>query len=155
VIERALHRGAERFGWRLIHYSIQITHLHLIAEACDRRALMRGMPGLAVRLARALNKLWRRTGCVFADRYYARALRTPREVRSALLYVLRNARHHGLAVDGIDPCSSAACFDGWAGNVTARARAWVTAMARTWLLSVGWRRHGLIGFDEQPRRTPP
>jgi hypothetical protein len=150
VIERALGRGAQRFGWRLVHYSIQTTHLHFIAEARDRRALSRGMQGLSVRLARALNTLWHRIGAVFADRYHARALRTPREVRCALLYVLQNARHHGLRVEGCDPCSSGAWFDGWAGTVVDFARTPLVVAASTWLLRVGWRRHGLIGLREAP-----
>jgi hypothetical protein len=105
-------------------------------------------------LARALNKLWNRKGSVFGDRYHARTLRTPREVRSALLYVLQNARHHGMRVRGIDPCSSGAWFDGWAQKVAAPARPQAAAAAQTWLLRVGWRRHGLIRLDEEPRRAP-
>jgi hypothetical protein len=155
VIEHALARGAQRFGWRLVHYSIQTTHLHFIAEARDGRALSHGMQGLSVRVARALNKLWCRTGSVFADRFHARVLRTPREVRCALLYVLQNARHHGLRLHGIDPCSSGARFDGWACRVPVPARRPAAVPARTWLLRIGWRRHGLIGLDEEPRRGSP
>ena len=61
--------------------------LHLVAESSDERALSRGMTGLAVRIARGLNRLWRRVGEVFPDRYHARILATPRAVRVALLYV--------------------------------------------------------------------
>src|SRR5688572_19214074 len=55
ALERAFASGSERFGFRLIHYSIQSTHLHLIVEAADARALSRGMQGLSIRVARALN----------------------------------------------------------------------------------------------------
>ena len=155
VIALALARSAERFGWRLVHYSIQTTHMHFIAEARDERALSRGMQGLSVRVARALNKLWNRTGSVFADRFHARALCTPREIRCALLYVLQNARRHGLRLLGIDPCSSGAWFDGWAGRVAVPARTPAAVEAKTWLLRIGWRRHRLIRPDEEPRREPP
>jgi REP element-mobilizing transposase RayT len=151
VIEDALRRGADRFGWRLVHYSIQTTHMHFIAEARNGLALSRGVQGLTVRLARALNKAWSRRGAVFADRYHARALRTPREVRCALLYVLHNARRHGLRIEGIDTCSSGAWFDGWTVRVAVPTRTPVVASARTWLLRVGWQRHGRIGVDERPR----
>ena len=150
AIERAFSSGAERFGFRLTQYSIQSNHLHLVAEAGDRRALSRGMQGLLVRVARAVNRLWRRMGSVFADRYHARQLRTPREVRTALVYVLHNARHHGVGVSGVDAYSSGPWFDGWK-HARTRLRAFPVALARTWLLRIGWRRHGLIGLDECPR----
>jgi REP element-mobilizing transposase RayT len=126
VLERVFAAGGERLGFRLIHYSIQTNHLHLIVEASDRRALSRGMQGLLVRVVRALNSLWRRTGSVFSDRYHAHILRTPREVRRALAYVLHNARHHGIVSRGIDPFTSGTAFDGWregARAPTARAPA--------------------------------
>jgi hypothetical protein len=126
----------------------------VIAEANDRRALSRGMQGLLVRVSRALNRLWRRRGSVFADRYHARSLRTPREVRAALVYVLHNAKHHGLRFPGIDPCSSGQWFDGWTEKIATSVAA-PLAKARTWLLREGWRRHGLISFAEAPSGGPP
>jgi REP element-mobilizing transposase RayT len=151
TIERALERGADRFGFRLVEYSIQSNHAHLIAEASDRRSLWRGMQGLKVRIAKALNKFWKRRGTVFSDRYHARILRTPREVRRALLYVLNNARRHGLKLLGIDPCSSGAWFSGWTIEQTLPPRSCAGVGARTWLLRLGWRRHGRIAIDEVPR----
>ena len=152
ALERVFAAGGERFGFRLIHYSIQTTHLHLIVEASDHRALSRGMQGLLVRVVRALNGLWKRTGSIVSDRYHAHILRTPREVRHALAYVLHNARHHGSQALGIDPYTSGLAFDGWRDapmNGTGAQTAGVPA--RTWLLRVGWRRHGLIGIDDPPR----
>jgi REP element-mobilizing transposase RayT len=144
-----------RGSFRLVHFSAQSNHLHLLVEAGDRAALGRGMQGLAIRLARRLNRLWGRRGGVFADRYHARALRTPREVRHALVYVLANARRHGIGYRGIDPHASGAWFGGWR-DAPRRAEAPCEApgpvsAARTWLLAVGWRRHGLIGTRESPR----
>ena len=95
-----------------------------------------------------------------SDRYHARALTSPREVRNCLRYVLLNQRHHVtervLDRDWIDPCSSAAWFDGWRRAVVADTwwKAELLAMrppvaaATTWLLTTGWRRHGLLLFDE-------
>jgi putative transposase len=116
------------------------------------------MKGLCVRIARALNHALERAGRVFADRYHARHLRTPREVRYALAYTLSNARKHGVRVEGIDPCSSGAAFDGWRER-GARALAVLAcpslavppvAAARSWLLRTGWRRHGLLGIADSP-----
>src|SRR5262245_8132441 len=80
---------------RVIEYSVQWNHLHLIAEATDERTLARAMISVTVRIARALNRLWKRAGRVFADRYHALILTTPRAVRHALIYCLQNARKHG------------------------------------------------------------
>jgi REP element-mobilizing transposase RayT len=153
VVRAGLDAAKERFGARVVHFSVQRDHLHLIVEAADVRALMRAMRALAIRLAMRLNRWWRRRGRVFADRYHARVLRTPREVRHVLAYVLLNGRRHGVARVGIDPCSSGAWFDGWAGlSVRPPAATAVVAAARTWLLRLGWRRHGPIRFGEVPGR---
>ena len=100
TVFRAFEAGAERFGFRLVHFSVQSNHLHLVVEANDRRALTRGMQGLAIRVAKAINRRLARRGRVFADRYHARALRSPREVRHALRYVLLNAQRHGVGGGG-------------------------------------------------------
>jgi REP element-mobilizing transposase RayT len=86
--------GRDRFGFRLVEFSVQSNHIHLICEGNDRRALTRGMQGLAVRLARCINKRLERTGKVFAERYHARQLPTPTETRHALVYVLGNYARH-------------------------------------------------------------
>ena len=64
AVERALGEVQERFGVRIVHYSIQGNHLHLIVEADDRESLAKGMQGLAIRIARAINRLFARAGQV-------------------------------------------------------------------------------------------
>ncbi len=152
VLQGALASGADRFGFRLIEYSVQTNHIHLIAEALDERALARGMQGLLVRVAKRLNRAWSRRGKVLFDRYHARLLRTPREVRTALVYVLQNARKHGAKLLGIDACSSGRWFTGWMDR-TAREGSTLPA-AGSWLLSAGWRRRGLLRTSEAPSRSP-
>jgi REP element-mobilizing transposase RayT len=152
ALRAAFGAGCDRFGFRLVHYSVQGNHLHFVAEAKDRQALSRGMQGLLIRVAKALNRTWRRAGSVFADRYHARVLRTPREVRNALRYVLGNARRHGQRlVHGIDYFASGWWFDGWREQPVITGLEGVArpvAAARTWLLAQGWRRHGLISLNE-------
>ena len=133
---------------------IQRDHSHAIVEADDRRALSRGMQGLLIRVARGLNKLWGRAGRVFADRYHDRSLRTPREVRSALLYVLNNARRHGLSIAGkLDPFASGGWFRGWSRRDAVPE--WSDeerplARGRSWLIRTGWRRHGPLRVHAVP-----
>src|SRR5712664_3471991 len=52
------------------------------------------MKGLEVRMARALNKVMGRKGPVFADRYHAHLLASPRQAANAVRYVLENWKVH-------------------------------------------------------------
>ena len=106
-IRRCFEQARGRFGARLVEYSVQGNHLHLILEAEDSVALSRGMQGLAIRLARTLNALMGRKGRVFDDHYHSRLLRTPTELVRAIRYVLGNAAHH-FGAAGADAFSSAA-----------------------------------------------
>jgi REP element-mobilizing transposase RayT len=153
ALRKAFAAGRERFGFRLCHYAILNDHLHLVVEATDRLALRRGLQGLAIRIARALNKLWGKKGKVFADRYHDRALTSPRAVRNALVYVMGNARKHAatgrmlLVPQAIDTFTSAPWFDGFRERVRVRGLETIlrpTTDARTWLLTIGWGRHGLV-----------
>jgi REP element-mobilizing transposase RayT len=155
LLRKVFAAACDRFGFRLVHFSIQRDHIHLIVEAADATALTRGMQGLTIRMARALNKLWGRKGTVFPDRYHARPLKTPREVRHALAYVLNNAwKHRGFGAHHPDAYASGWWFDGWLDQFTARnVPDRPTAPARTWLLTFGWRRHGLLSLAEVPARV--
>ena len=160
-VERSFAKASSRPGFRLVHYSLQRNHVHLIVEARDRGALGRGMMAIGARIARAVNRVLGRSGRVFADRYHLRVLKTPREVRAALRYVLLNARHHARRLAGkvaLDPASSARWFDGWRakalGGVDCASKGLASmapvARARTWLLRRGWRRHGLLDPADVP-----
>ena len=156
LLRRVFEAGRDRFGFRLVHYSVQLGHIHLIVEAEDRVALSRGMKGLLVRVARAINKLGGTAGQVFPKRYHEHVLRTPREVRHALCYVLHNAKKHRMRLDeGLDPFTSIPWLetDAWKEDVTIRGTEdWASpvVIARTWLLTTGWRRHGLLSIEEVP-----
>jgi putative transposase len=150
AVRAAFVKGStDRF--RIIHFSVQRDHVHLLLEADGHIRLRRGVQGLAIRIAKAVNRTLRRHGRVWADRYHVRALETPREVRHALVYVLQNWRKHLTDVRGLDPRSSAAWFTGWRVAIATPPQRVPIVAARTWLASVGWRRHGLLRFDEEPR----
>ena len=170
AIEASFAKACERGAFRLVHYSIQDDHAHLVVEAADREVLGRGMKSIAARFARAVNRALRRSGPVLKERYHLRVLKTPREIRNALAYVLLNARKHvvqRLQRRGhsllpttnaeLDPASSARWFDGWRPGLVAKqppgedeGHPRAVARAHTWLLSFGWRRHGLL----DPREVP-
>ncbi len=156
---RCLAKGKEKPGFRLIHFSVQSNHIHLIVEAKGKICLARGIQGLKVRMAKALNKLWSRSGSVFFGRYHAELLKTPRQVRNALRYVLENARKHAvrLAPGELDPCSSAVLFDGWSHTpreCSGLSLPDLVVRARSWLLNIGWRRRGLLALQLVGREHP-
>ena len=162
AIGLACRGGRERFGFRLVHLSVQGNHLHLLAEVADGDALRRGMQGLSIRIARALNRVMQRKGKVFAGRFHARRAASPRQVRTALRYVISNARKHAaeqrrpLPPGWIDArFSTARYFDGWRGRSADPLPAdGVVVAPRLWLVTTGWRRHGLLGTDETPGAAP-
>ncbi|HEY2746755.1 MAG TPA: hypothetical protein VGL86_19135 [Polyangia bacterium] len=102
---RAFWGGANRFGFRLVHYSVQGNYVHLLVEAEGERSLSRGMNGLGVRVAKGLNRVMRRRGKVLADRYHGHILKTPTEVRHARNYLLQNAERH-IRLRAVDPYTS-------------------------------------------------
>jgi putative transposase len=133
ALKYAFARGCERFGFRLVHFSVQGNHVHMIVEAPDAVALGRAMKGLEVRMARALNKVMARRGPVFADRYHMHLLLSPREALHAIRYVLDNwavhaARDDRAPPEGTDPYCSAWPHSGDPPLV---------AKAEWWMLCVG------------------
>jgi REP element-mobilizing transposase RayT len=128
-IKRAFRYGCDAFGMRMCEFSVQDDHIHLIVEAADKQALSRGMAALEIRVARAINRVLGRSGSVFSDRYYARALRTLTEVKNAVHYVRYNWQHHGDKHLPIDLYSSI-CGDAlWFDDETM-----TVAAPQTWLL---------------------
>jgi REP element-mobilizing transposase RayT len=154
----SLRAACDRGDFRVCHYSIQRDHVHMLVEADGKEALARGMKAVAARLARAANRVFRHKGPVLFGRYHLRALRTRREVRNALAYVLLNVRKHWRQRHGhpppvrLDAASSGAWFDGWRRSAPAVERPGLQGVARprTWLLVKGWRRYGLIDPAEVP-----
>jgi REP element-mobilizing transposase RayT len=155
--------AAARGRVRIVDISIQNTHVHVICEGDDAMALARGLQGFEISAARKINRaLGGKGGNVFADRYHARQLTCPTQVRNARIYVINNFRHHedGARRLAYDPFSSALAFDGWRdldpAAVIARFRVpdeerWPSAPARSWLLREGWRTRGLISCWKAPR----
>ena len=165
ALRAATLTAARKGTMRIVHASIQNTHIHLIVEAESRLALARGMQGFQISAAKWINRAVskrtgvRRRGSVFSDRYFGEVLRSPRQVRSALAYVLNNWRKHredrGSAL--VDKFSTGALFDGWRDrhaygpfSPPAGYDPLIVWDPRTWLLRTGWRRHGLVAFAERP-----
>jgi putative transposase len=166
--------AARRGDFRIVHLSIQRTHVHLLVEATDKAALSSGMQGFQISAAKHLNAAIsrgrpgpRRRGSVFPDRYHAVVIASPRQARNALSYVVNNWRKHREDCTDVtqhwdvDWYSSGATFSGWkecGRRGFARGRPWgMEPMAlgtpTTWLLREGWQMHGAISCREVPSAT--
>jgi putative transposase len=169
ALRRAIARASiDRF--RVIHFSIQQDHGHFIVEGDEPRRARGGMHGLAIRLALAVNRALGRKGKVVGDRYHARPLTTPRQMRTSMVYVLLNFRKHLRAPACIDPRSSGPHFWGWqrvpggaaAANVAPATNvappvnvAPPTVLPFTWMARTGWlRAGGLLRVEEHPASSP-
>jgi REP element-mobilizing transposase RayT len=156
--------NAKRRGIRVLHYSVQDDHLHLMVEGGDRADLAKKLRFLISRIALAVNRVAGRRGSLFRDRYHRRDLASPRQVRNVIRYILFNTRKHADGYESLDRMSSAPWFDRWDPEnapdpeLVAQARVhWPTgspiATPRTWLARAGWLRgSGPIAFDEMPAR---
>jgi REP element-mobilizing transposase RayT len=166
AIREATLTTARREDFRIVHVSIQRTHVHLLVEADHKGALASGMQGFQISAAKHLNAAIskgrpgpRRRGVVFPDRYYAEVITSPRQARHALNYVLNNWRKHeedqSLKISDwkIDWFSTAAMFPGWAEYAPYEEEPFlwrgpetydplVVYQPRTWLLRDGWRKGG-------------
>lgn len=167
---------APREGFRIVHLSVQRTHLHLLVEAANKGALASGMQAFQISAARQLNRAIsdgkpgpRRRGAVFPDRYHATIVTSPRQARCSLTYVLNNWRKHaedrsattrGWAIDWF---SSGLTFPDWT-EYGEQPLMWrgppsyeplLVFRPRTWLLREGWKKHGAtISCREVPSTRP-
>ena len=170
AVRLALRGSAARADYRVVHISIQANHLHLLVEAEHKTALSRGMQSFQISAAKHINREFsvkaglsrRRRGNVFPDRFHQEIIKTPRQARHALAYVLNNWRRHREDLAGavqrrtaIDPYASGGAFDGWRDapvrlGFPSDDQPLPVSAPRSWLLRVGWRRHGPIGVHDVP-----
>ena len=166
---RKVIAAAKSKGVRVVHYSVQENHIHLMAEAKSAADLSSQMRTLFSRIAFAVNEVAKRRGRLFRDRHHRHALKTPREVRNALVYILFNDRKHSAqstanasTAPTVDRCSSVYWMHDWApsdkppaGGILPLADA-PTSRPQTWLARWGWHRGApsrLLRFSETPRTS--
>ncbi|HLL22087.1 MAG TPA: transposase [Kofleriaceae bacterium] len=167
---REQRRKSDGGAFRIVHVSMQQTHVHMLVEADHKEALSRGMQSFQISAAKHVNAALvdkqgrRRRGAVFPDRFHQEVIRTPRQARHTLAYVLNNWRKHradtwGLASTwNVDPFSTGALFAGWRERLgqplmwtmPATYQPMFVYLPQTWLLSVGWQKAGDISFHEVP-----
>jgi len=170
AIRGATRVAVRRADFRIVHLSIQRTHLHLLVEANDKQALATGMQGFQISAAKRLNAAIskgrpgpRRRGRVFPDRYHAEVITSPTQARHTMSYVINNWRKHeedrGAArMWSFDPYSTASQFPDWQEDGEAAFALFQPPLyeplfvhpPRTWLLSAGWKKAGPISCHSVP-----
>ncbi len=171
AIRAATRTAARRESFRIVHLSIQRTHVHLIVEADSKSALARGMQGFEISAAKHINAAIskerpgpRRRGAVFPDRYHAETITSPRQARHTLMYVMSNFRKHQedrsalTSTWPIDWFSSACAFPDWKELVDhtlvlqrpATYEPLAVRSPQTWLLRDGWKKSGPISCFDVP-----
>lgn len=88
LLKRAIV-NARAHGLKIIHFSLQSNHVHFIIEAKDNTVLTKGMRSLTITFAKGLKK-----GRVQIERYHLHVLKSIRETRNAVMYVLFNQQKH-------------------------------------------------------------
>ncbi len=152
-IRKVLEHYLGREDFRVVHGSIQNTHFHFLVEARNKRALTRGMQSLTIRLSFALTG---GEGKVFEERYHSVQIRTARQARNSLAYVLNNWRRHRVwSGDApVDPYSSGVTFAGWSEPPRFMVPAGYVPLPmsppQTSLLRGEWKQFGLIDPFERP-----
>jgi hypothetical protein len=162
---------------RILHISIQRTHIHLLVEAENKLALARGMQGFQISMARNINtalgpdKYRRRRGPVFTDRYHLVVITSPCQARNALSYLLNNWRKHEEHRRGeartwmVDPFSSGFSFPDWREledkdvmwPIPENRKAYeplIVYRPRSWLMEKGWKLGGSISVWDVPSQRP-
>ena len=173
AVREATIIAALRERFRIVHVSLQRTHVHMLVEAETKEALARGMQGFQISAARNINtvlgdKYRRRRGKVFADRYHVEVITSPTRARRALLYVLGNWRKHGEDQRGdgrtwlVDPFSTGILFPDWQER-EGKYLMWpmretydpmVVRRPASWLLREGWKLCGPISARAVPSKRP-
>jgi len=157
AIAKATIAAAKTGALRIVQASVQHDHLHLLIETEDQYALAKGMHAFEVSAAHWINRAAGRRGRVFPDRYHVHVLKTPRETRNGLQYVLCNWRKHGEDVHdrgAVDWFSTGFAFAEWGERAPREYEPLATAVAESWLLREGWRRAGTVSPRAKPGGGP-
>lgn len=131
---------------RVIHYSLESNHAHLVVECMDNVSLGRAMKSFGSSFGKSVRRIAGGTGSVFVGRYHLRVLRDPTQTRNSLAYVLLNRFKHEHAHVDDNPFSSGRYFDGWKKLIGRGAAAKnlelpeYLSTPRSWLAREGWQK---------------
>lgn len=145
-------KGAQKFGLRILHYSLLKDHIHILVEARNNEDLARGMRSFGARMGKAIRKIVGGRGAIFKGRFHLRVVTNPTQMRNTLAYVLQNFSKHTRLLKHVDAYSSAPYFGQWRKLFGRGAGPILDGLSRppplpdflcapvSWLAREGWRR---------------
>lgn len=113
-ILKSLHssiKKARKIGLKIIHYTLEYDHVHLLVETDNKTALARGMQSFGISFSKSINKIKKAQGKVFKTRYHYRKLKTPAEVKNVFNYIFGNSLKHKKAISIVSPYNSLMAID--------------------------------------------
>lgn len=138
---------AKNAGLGVVHYAVESNHVHLFAESDSNESLRSGMSSFGSSFGKAIRKATGGKGSVFQGRYHLRVLKSPRQTKNALAYVLLNHSKHEGSIPYPDDHSSACYFSDWKSLLGGRYRVLPAeeppeflSAAQSWLGRKGWRK---------------
>lgn len=105
MLKRAI-LNARRQGLKVIHFSLEYDHVHLLIEADNNLTLGKGMKALGVTLAKRINKFRGLKGAVYKHRYHFRRVGSSAQLKKVMNYIFSNGVKHGTSKSIICPYNS-------------------------------------------------
>jgi REP element-mobilizing transposase RayT len=94
ILKRAI-QNARKQGLRVIHFSLEYDHVHLLIEAENNTTLGKGMQAFGVTFSKAINRVRKTTGKVYKHRYHFKAITSPKQLKNVMSYIFKNGVKHG------------------------------------------------------------
>ena len=97
IVLKSLHRAIMRGrlkGLKIIHYTLEYNHVHILVEAKNNRVLHQGMQSFGITLSKAINRFKKAKGTVYKHRYHFRQISSLRDLRNVVKYILNNGVKH-------------------------------------------------------------
>ena len=108
-ILKALHHAIKRARLKklkIIHYTLEYNHLHVLVECHNNKILHQGMQAFGISLSKAINRIKRLKGAVYKHRYHFRKCTSRRDYKNVLHYIFANGVKHKRTSSYIDPYNS-------------------------------------------------
>lgn len=106
ILKHAIYRSRLQ-GLRVIHFSLEHNHVHLYAECESNFVLGKAMKAFGVTFVRRVNKLKKIKGQLYKYRYHLRVLKSARDAKNVINYILKNGIKHGRTLKVINAYNSA------------------------------------------------
>jgi len=105
ILKKAI-LNTRKQGLRVIHYSLEFDHVHLLIEAENNLILAKGMQSFGVTFSKAINRLRKLKGGVYKHRYHFRRIVGARQLKNVLNYIFSNGVKHKTAKTIVNPYNS-------------------------------------------------